>query len=252
MLRNTLLALAIVCGPIIAPCQAQNFRVQIAVYEKPVPVSEFMDKGLQDILENVDNNGFYRYFTGNYNTREEAEQVRQQLMQKGYPNAAILDLEEQRALCGTPCPYVGKRLFVQDTAQSETVRSIYFDFNKSTLTLEAKAVLDKVFKHMKASPSLRLQILGYTDSKGSSEYNIKLATHRARSARNYLIEKGISSTRLHIKVFGEFVTEDYGREQDGQKSEEDAKYNRRVTLAFISPEGEVQHNDVLIGAPAGN
>lgn len=251
MLRNTLFVLAIVCGAMFTPCQAQNFRVQAAVYNEPVSPSYFQDRGVQHVMENTDNNGFYRYFVGSYNTREEAEAVQTQLIQKGFPNATILDLEEQRALCGTPCPYSGKRLFVRDTAQSETVRNLYFDYNKSSLSLESKAELDKVFKHMKENPDTKLQILGHTDSKGSAEYNIALATRRARAARNYLIEKGIHQTRLHIKVFGEFNPEDSSMDMTNQQSPDAAKYNRRVTLAFVSPEGEVQNNDVLIGAPAG-
>lgn len=249
MLRNTLFSLAFLCGVIISPCQAQNFRVQAAVYDKPVSLSLFEDKGIQHVMENVDNNGFYRYFTGTYSTREEAEKVQLQLIQKGFPNAAILDLEEQRALCGTPCPYSGKRVFVRDTSQSETVRNIFFDYNRSSLSLDSRTELDKVFKYMKENPATKLQILGHTDSKGSAEYNIALATRRARAARNYLIEKGIHQTRLYIKVFGEFNPDDSGMEDSDLY--DTAKYNRRVTLAFVSPEGEVQNNDVLIGAPAG-
>ncbi|HEY9362687.1 MAG TPA: OmpA family protein, partial [Chitinophagaceae bacterium] len=46
------------------------------------------------------------------------------------------------------------------------------------------------------------QISGYTDGRGSEEYNKILSDKRAKACADYLIEKGISETRMRFESFG--------------------------------------------------
>jgi outer membrane protein OmpA-like peptidoglycan-associated protein len=55
---------------------------------------------------------------------------------------------------------------------------------------------------MTDNPSYTLQISGYTDGKGSVEYNKKLSDKRARSCADYLIAKGIDPSRISFESFG--------------------------------------------------
>jgi outer membrane protein OmpA-like peptidoglycan-associated protein len=220
---------------------AQNFQVQIASYPDSVSLSDFQDKGFTSVFHLLDQNGLHRYFAGIYSTREEAEIALQQVSEKGYPSAAIIDLEEQRALCGTPCPYFkGGVSFTQDPTQSTTVRNLYFDYSKSALSKESREELDGVYQVMKKSPQSSLKILGYTDGMGSPTFNIQLATRRARAARNYLIEKGLHADKMYIKVYGELDPQKPNIDDTGKDSPESRKWNRRVVLAVIDPSGEVQ------------
>jgi outer membrane protein OmpA-like peptidoglycan-associated protein len=241
MLRNYFLVSLLVCFACFATVSAQNFQVQIAAYPDTVALSDFKEKGLPNVYHLLDQNGLYRYFAGTYTTREEAEVIQRATIEKGFQASTIIDLEEQRALCGTPCPYFkGGTTFTEDPAQSATVRNLYFDYSKSSLSKEARAELDVVYQTMKKSPSSSLKILGYTDGMGSPSFNIQLATRRARAARNYLIEKGLHADKMYIKVFGELDPQKPNSDDLGKDSPESRKWNRRVVLAVIDASGEVQ------------
>ncbi|MGZ3951572.1 MAG: OmpA family protein, partial [Flavisolibacter sp.] len=59
--------------------------------------------------------------------------------------------------------------------------TVYFDFDKSDIKERGSEQLDSIYQVMSANPSYTLQISGYTDGKGSVEYNKKLSDRRARS-----------------------------------------------------------------------
>lgn len=217
--------------------QAQDFRVQAAAFADSVPMAYFKTRGVENIHLSHDQMGLYRYFVGTFNTRDEAAKVQTDLVSKGFPNAAIIDLAEQRILCGANCPYFRENMiFVQDS----NVYNIFFDFGRYSLTAEAKAELDKVFHAMRSDLTTKLTLLGHTDGIGHRDANLKLATNRARSARNYLLNKGIRSERMSIKVFGESDPITPNQEIDGSDRPEARKLNRRVTLALRDEKGEIK------------
>lgn len=78
-------------------------------------------------------------------------------------------------------------------AQEEVVHSVYFEFDKFTLTEnQAKEVVDFIRK----TDSTRIesiQIFGYTDDIGKEAYNFKLSTKRANAIQTKFIESGIKS-----------------------------------------------------------
>ncbi len=101
---------------------------------------------------------------------------------------------------------------------------VNFDFNKSTLKPDAAAVIAQVVKLLKDNPSLKLEIDGYTDNIGSSDYNVKLSGSRAASVVAALVAQGIAAGRLHAAGFGPdkpVATND---------TEEGRAKNRRVEL----------------------
>lgn len=80
--------------------------------------------------------------------------------------------------------------------------AVRFDTNKSTLTATAKANLDKLIPVFTEYPDTDITIFGYTDSTGPADYNLKLSGERAASVRNYLVSKGVASTRFHVTGLG--------------------------------------------------
>lgn len=80
--------------------------------------------------------------------------------------------------------------------------AVRFDTNKSTLTAEAKANLDKLVPVFQEYPDTDITIFGYTDITGPADYNLKLSGERAASVRNYLIGKGLSSSRFNVIGLG--------------------------------------------------
>jgi outer membrane protein OmpA-like peptidoglycan-associated protein len=230
---------------------AQDFRVQIAAFGERMKPAYFKERGVENYIESTDQLGLYRYFAGSYASREAAEKVQHELMEKGFPFATIIDIEEQRILCGAGCPYFRNGvLYVQDPQQANTVRNIYFDFGRYSLTEESRQLLREVAEQMKSDASLKLKVLGYTDGVGSPQANMQLAGNRARSARNYLIGTGIRADRMFIKVYGEADpaapnTEETTTGHPGEDLPDNRKWNRRVVLALVDDLGEVKTSQSL-------
>lgn len=84
----------------------------------------------------------------------------------------------------------------------ENVVTVYFDFDKHNLKHEAVLKLDSVYKVLLDIPTATLQISGYTDGKGSDEYNKKLSDRRARACADYFISKGIDASGISFESFG--------------------------------------------------
>ncbi|MDM4769137.1 OmpA family protein [Solimonas sp. SE-A11] len=84
-----------------------------------------------------------------------------------------------------------------------TLTGVVFDFNKATLTPDARKILDDVAKKIVAYKKIPMELAGHTDSIGSDEYNLKLSDLRANSVKEYLIEQGVAGDGLTAKGYGE-------------------------------------------------
>lgn len=85
---------------------------------------------------------------------------------------------------------------------AENVVTVYFDFDMHNLKPEAVRKLDSVYNVLLEIPAATLQISGYTDGKGSDEYNKRLSDRRARACAEYFIQKGIAASRITFESFG--------------------------------------------------
>jgi OmpA-OmpF porin, OOP family len=68
---------------------------------------------------------------------------------------------------------------------------VFFDFNKSNLTAEAQAVVAEAADAYKATGSVRVQVVGHTDTVGSASYNQELSERRAASVAAELERLGV-------------------------------------------------------------
>ncbi|MCB0326863.1 MAG: OmpA family protein [Bdellovibrionales bacterium] len=105
---------------------------------------------------------------------------------------------------------------------SGTVEGIFFDYNDSSITRESYGVLDRAAQIFKRYEQLKFIIEGYTDSLGQESYNQKLSLQRAQSVQNYLIQRGIPSSRMQIKGYGE------SRPRASNDTEDGRALNRRI------------------------
>lgn len=101
--------------------------------------------------------------------------------------------------------------------------SVYFDFNKSTPIENSTAALDIVLTYLKNNPSATVELLGYADQVGKSDYNDKLSYARANNVKTILEKAGIASSRISIAGQGADVT-------IAKDSEEARRLARRVTF----------------------
>lgn len=85
----------------------------------------------------------------------------------------------------------------------ELLDLVFFPFNSADLTAEANAVLDKAARVIKDRGVERITLEGHTDTRGSADYNKRLATRRAQAVRQGLIERGIPGESMSISAKGE-------------------------------------------------
>lgn len=81
--------------------------------------------------------------------------------------------------------------------------TVYFAYDQSALSEEARATLDAKVPALQARPGFRIQITGHTDERGSSEYNLALGLRRAAELKAYLVANGIDAARIDISSMGE-------------------------------------------------
>ena len=100
------------------------------------------------------------------------------------------------------------------------------DFDKSNIAASASSVVDAVADEIKSRDLNSVNIIGHTDTSGSSAYNKKLSIKRATAVKDALVERGVDPTLVKIDSRGEsdllVETADNVREPA----------NRRVTVTF--------------------
>ena len=84
------------------------------------------------------------------------------------------------------------------------LKNIQYEVNSSELSASAKSILDSsLYIYLKENSDIIVEINSHTDNTGSDDFNMKLSVKRANNVVKYLIYKGISSSRLIAKGFGE-------------------------------------------------
>ena len=79
---------------------------------------------------------------------------------------------------------------------------IHFGYNDYTVSPQDNSVLQANAKWLQAHPNNSVQVEGNCDERGSEEYNLALGAKRAQSAKEYLINLGISPGRISTTSYG--------------------------------------------------
>jgi outer membrane protein OmpA-like peptidoglycan-associated protein len=108
--------------------------------------------------------------------------------------------------------------------------SVLFGFDKSDLSADAKANLDKLVTVLNHYPDTDIEVQGHTDSMGSDAYNQTLSEQRAGNVSKYLFGKGINNSRIATKGFGESLPKYSNDTEDGRAQ------NRRVEFVITANE----------------
>ena len=80
---------------------------------------------------------------------------------------------------------------------------IYFHFDDATLTSDARMILKQKVSWLRENPGSSVLVEGHCDERGTSEYNIALGQRRAQSIKMFMINAGISSSRISTVSYGE-------------------------------------------------
>ncbi len=110
------------------------------------------------------------------------------------------------------------------------LKEIYFEYNKSNITPEGAAELDKLVQLMKSMPNMVIMAKAHTDNRGSAEYNLALSDRRAKATVQYVISKGIDGSRMSGQGYGESQPKiDCGE----NCTEEQHALNRRIEFIIV-------------------
>ncbi len=89
-------------------------------------------------------------------------------------------------------------------ANQIVINPIFFDFDKWNIRTDAEYELENIVDVMRDHPEMVIKIESHTDSRGSDNYNMKLSDRRAKSTRDYILSRGISSERIESAIgYGE-------------------------------------------------
>jgi len=99
---------------------------------------------------------------------------------------------------------------------------VYFGFDKAELTDGAQTALAGVVKELQGNPTLIVELGGFTDPKGTVDYNYGLSQRRVEAVRRFLVEKGIPLTRVHAVGLGPITAKETPDEK-----------KRRVTVKML-------------------
>src|SRR2546426_266090 len=91
---------------------------------------------------------------------------------------------------------------------------IHFDFDKSAIRPGDAETLDQKVPILRGNPSLRIQIAGNCDERGSDEYNLALGNRRAMAARQYLVSHGVEESRIATISYGKERPLDPGHNEE--------------------------------------
>jgi len=93
------------------------------------------------------------------------------------------------------------------------LQKIYFNFDSSNLSDEARSTLTKNADLLAKQPAVNIRVEGNCDERGSDEYNLALGERRAKAARDYLVNLGVKAERISVISYGEEKPADQGHDE---------------------------------------
>ncbi len=119
-----------------------------------------------------------------------------------------------------------KEAAMKEQAALREVRTIYFDFDQSTVKSEARAPLAAHAAFLSANPSTKVVLEGHCDERGTKEYNIALGERRAKAVARFLKINGVSDAQIEAVSYGEERPADAGHNETAWAK------NRRVYIEY--------------------
>jgi peptidoglycan-associated lipoprotein len=112
-----------------------------------------------------------------------------------------------------------------DSGKIDGLKTVFFDYDKATLSSEAKKTIQGNAEWMKKNTGAKVQIEGHCDNRGSIEYNVALGERRANSVKDYMMSLGVAGNRL--------ATISYGEEKPLVSSESESAWKKNRRANFV-------------------
>ena len=108
-----------------------------------------------------------------------------------------------------------------------TLKNIYFNVSKYDLKPESFPELDRLVTVMQANPTMQIRLEGHTDTVGEFDANVELSRNRVNEVKRYLVDKGISASRIETVGYGP------SRPINTNKTLKERPENRRVEMVIV-------------------
>jgi outer membrane protein OmpA-like peptidoglycan-associated protein len=116
---------------------------------------------------------------------------------------------------------------------SREMRTVYFDFNKSTINAKEKAKLDDLSKLVKGAKDVEsVDMVGFADKIGNASYNKRLSTKRAETVKAYLAAKGLKTRKVRVEGMGDTKPVTNCNHSDRKQQISCLAEDRRVEVQF--------------------
>lgn len=128
------------------------------------------------------------------------------------------------------CPDTGSGLPVREDGCevfNGVIEGVQFETGSDELTAEAVTVMADVAQTLRDYPDVKVTVEAHTDNRGSALENLQLSRRRAISVARFLVEQGISGSRLKPQAYGE------SRPRETNRTEEGRAANRRVEFSVF-------------------
>ena len=121
-------------------------------------------------------------------------------------------------------PVSAPSITMPNGALRDNVKDVLFDYDSSALRPDTKQTVTQVADYLKTHPGVRVLIGGYSDERGTTEYNLALGDRRAAATRDALVTAGIDSARVSTISYGK------GEQVCTQDDEACWQRNRRAVI----------------------
>ena len=93
-----------------------------------------------------------------------------------------------------PPPPPAQPSVTEEELFSQTVKDIYFDYDKSDIRASNQATMQADASFLQQHPNISFTVEGHCDERGSTEYNLALGDNRANSVSNALVQREFRPT----------------------------------------------------------
>ncbi len=105
-------------------------------------------------------------------------------------------------------------------------RSVYFDFDASTLKSDYAGLVERQGRYLASTPQLAVRVEGNADERGSAEYNLALGQRRAESVAQALRLYGVKDSQINVISWGEEKPRATGEDESALSQ------NRRADIVY--------------------
>jgi outer membrane protein OmpA-like peptidoglycan-associated protein len=124
------------------------------------------------------------------------------------------------------CPKFIRR--IEGSNEIQVLKKVEFETGSAKLRQDSFVILDEVYRLLVANPEITLlSVEGHTDSVGTDTSNLLLSKNRAKSCLDYLVQKGIPTSRLTSDGFGETKPIDSNDTSDGRSKNRRTEFHIR-------------------------